>query len=185
MDGVILGIDLSLTGAGMVALPLLWQGDWGRVAHHTAGEKLSKDAPEALRIGRLKRICDEIIAFATANRCTAAIVEQYAFTSMHSHAHSLGELGGVVKHQLAERVGLLVDVVSPSSARKLILGKVPRKDVKIAVVHALTKMGMPLEWTEDEADAFVCANHAASSLGGFAFVVPPPVEEKKKGRRAA
>src|ERR1041384_6249122 len=137
MTGVVLGLDLSLRGAGMVALPLDWGGDWSRVRRHTAGEGLPKDACEALRIGRNKRIADDVVAFAKLHGCTAALVEQSAFPSRHAHAHSLGELGGVVKHQLAERTGLIVDVVPPSSARKLVLGKVPRKDVKIAVVHAL------------------------------------------------
>lgn len=185
MEGVILGLDLSLTGAGMVALPLDWQGDWGRVAHGLVGEKLPKDASESRRIGRLKLVTEAIIDFAQWHHCTTAIVEQYAFTSVHSHAHALGELGGVVKHQLSERLGLIVEAVPPASARKLILGKLPREKVKDAVIVALTKMGMPLEWNADEADAFVCTNWAASALGAFALVVPAPIEEKKPRRRKA
>lgn len=185
MTGVILGLDLSLRGAGMVAMPLDWGGDWGRLKRHTVGEGLPRDAREALRIGRLKRVVDDIISFARLTCCTAVIVEQYAFSSQSSQAHALGELGGVVKHQLVERLGLIVDVVSPASARKLILGKLPRENVKNAVLHALTKMGMPLEWGADEADAFVVANWASTSLGGFAFVVPEPAKEKRSRRTKA
>lgn len=103
-------------------------------------------------------LSSEIVSFAEKHHATSAVVEQYAFTSRHSHAHSLGELGGVVKVLLTARCGIPVEAVPPASARKLILGRLPRKDVKVATAAALTRMGMPGDWTADEADAFVCAN---------------------------
>jgi hypothetical protein len=190
MTEVALGLDLSLRGAGMVALPFDWGGDWSKVQRYTAGESLPRDAKEALRVGRLHRVASDVIAFARTHSCTAAIIEQYSLrpgggTMANAQAHALGELGGVVKHQLVQALGLVPDVVAPSSARKLILGKLPRRDVKVAVVAALTRMRMPLEWSNDEADAFVVANYLAAERGGFAFLVEPPVEEKRPRRRAA
>lgn len=170
-SGAALGLDLSLRGAGLVAVPPDWCGDWSRIARATVGHSLTRDATEADRIGRLVRLSAEVVAFAEAHRCKRAVVEQYAFTSRNAHSHALGELGGVVKVLLTARVGIPVDVVPPASARKLILGKLPRKDVKVATRAALTRMGMPTEWTNDEADAFVVANYVLAGNGGYALVV--------------
>jgi Holliday junction resolvasome RuvABC endonuclease subunit len=168
------GIDLSLRGCGLVAVPADWNGFWARIAHATVGHPLKSTATEADKIGRLVRLSAEIVDFVQKHRCTLAVLEQYAFTSMHSRAHSLGELGGVVKVLLSECVRIPVDVVPPASARKLLCGKLPRKDVKIHVRGALTRMDMPVEWTDDEADAFVVANWAQSALGGYALVQADP-----------
>lgn len=168
---MILGLDLSLRGAGLVAVPTDWAGDWSRIERVTVGHGLKRDASEADRIGRLVRISAEVVTFAEKHRATTAVIEQYAFSSRNSHAHALGELGGVCKVLLQERVGIPVLVVPPASARKLILGKVPRKDVKIHTRVALTRMGMPPAWTDDEADAFVVTNYVQACLGAYALVV--------------
>jgi hypothetical protein len=170
---VVVGLDLSLTGAGMVAVPSFWGGDWNRVAHHTFGEKLPRDAEEALRIGRLTRISAAVVEFARRHGATDIAIEGYAFASMQSHAHSLGELGGVVRHQVVHQLGIVPSSVPVHSGRKLLLGKVPRKDAKIATRAFLTKAGMPASWSMDEGDAFVVANFALSELGAFAFVTAP------------
>lgn len=168
---MILGLDLSLRGAGLVAVPPDWSGDWSRIARTTVGHPLKRDALECDRIGRLVRISAEVVTFAEAHRCTSAVIEGYAFTSRNAHSHSLGELGGVVKVLLAERCWIPIHVVPPASARKILLGKLPRKDVKIHMRTALTRMGMPVAWTNDEADAFVVANYIAAGNGGYAIVV--------------
>lgn len=179
MSTVIGALDLSLRGAGMVALPLDWQGDWTRIERATVGHQLPRDAREADRIGRLVRISGEVVAFVERHHCTVGAIEQYAFAALHSHAHALGELGGVVKVLLSTRVGIAVEPVQAASARKLILGKLPRADVKIHTRIALSRMGMPRDWTDDEADAFVIGNWVASALGGFALIAPP-VETKRR-----
>jgi len=177
---IIAALDLSLRGAGLVAMPLDWAGDWSRVAHATICHKLPREPREADRIGRLVRVSGDVVEFVERHQCTIAAIEQYAFHALHSHAHSLGELGGVVKVLLTTRVGITVEPVQAASARKLILGKLPRSDVKIHTRIALSRMGMPKEWTDDEADAFVIGNWVASSLGGFAFAVTPPPERRAR-----
>lgn len=171
MVEMVLGLDLSLRGAGLVAVPTDWDGRWERVRRATVGHALKRDASEADRIGRLVRLSAEVVSFAERHACTHAVVEQYAFSSRHAQSHSLGELGGVVKVLLTERCRIPVEVVPPASARKLVLGKLPRKDVKIATRAALTRMGMPTDWTADEADALVVANWKLSELGGYALIV--------------
>lgn len=164
---IILGLDLSLRGLGMVAVPAFWRGDWARIARRTVGHPLPKDATEADRIGRLVRLSGEVVAFGRAQGCTHAVVEQYAFTSRNAHSHALGELGGAVKVAIVAKMP--VETVPPASARKLLLGKLPRRDVKAAVRAHLTAIGMPASWTDDEADAWVAANWVLAGIGGFAF----------------
>jgi Holliday junction resolvasome RuvABC endonuclease subunit len=168
----VLGLDLSLRGAGLVAVPVDWGGNWTRIDRATVGHPLHRDASDADRIGRLVRLSGEIVAFAERYGCMTAAVEQYSFTSRHAHAHSLGELGGVVKVLLTSRVGIPVESVPAASARKLLLGRVPRKDVKAHTRAALTRMGLPAAWGDDEADAFVVANWVLAGLGGSALAVP-------------
>jgi Holliday junction resolvasome RuvABC endonuclease subunit len=181
----ILGLDLSLRGAGLIALPITWCGDWNRVARHTFGEKLTKEASDDLRIGRLLRISSSVIDFARRHECDAVAVEGYSFASQHSHAHALGEIGGVVRHQLAEKLGLRAVTVGAHTGRKLLMGKAPMRDAKTLTRAFLTSLGMPTAWTMDEGDAFVAANCLSSREGGFALVTVPPVEEKRTRRKAA
>lgn len=160
---VVLGLDLSLTCSGMVAVPEQWDGDFSRVTVATAGGKLAKDATERERAGRLRMIRDAVQNFALRTHATHAIIEQYAYTSMLAQAHSLGELGGVVRVALVE-MGLDVQVVAPASARKL-LGKQPRKDAKIWAAQRLVSMGAPRAWPMDCLDAFATANWVLAEWG--------------------
>jgi hypothetical protein len=73
----------------------------------------------------------------------------------------------VVRLELV-RAGLDIHTANMSTARKLLLGKVPRKGAKDAVVATLRAAGATFE-TADEVDAYVCANLGLSELGGFFF----------------
>jgi hypothetical protein len=86
---------------------------------------------------------------------------------MRTSAHSLGEVGGVVRLELV-RAGLDIRTANMGSARKLLLGKVARADAKMAVYAALRAAGAPFE-TADETDAMCAANWGLSELGGFCF----------------
>ena len=172
---VVGGFDLSLTATGMVAVPERWGGgvrqeDWSRIAVAKAGHGLRKDAPERERVARLEDIETAILAFVAEQKVKVAVIEQYAFTSMLSHAHALGELGGVVKVAL-QRAGVEIAVVSPASARKC-LGKQPRAQAKVWAQQRLYRAGAPKSWTEDQLDAFVIANHHLAENGGDAVIIP-------------
>lgn len=168
---MIVGLDLSLSAAGMVAVPENWGGDWSKLHRQHVGHRLPSDVSEARRIGRLHQITIEIVKFVQRHRASTVILEEYAFASATSHAHALGEIGGATKLALATQAGCIVDTVHSATARKLLLGKLPRKDVKVHVRVALDQMGMPKTWTDDEADAFVVANWKALQLGAYALVV--------------
>lgn len=182
---IALGLDLSLSAAGAVAIPFDWGGDFSRVARHHVGHSLPKTADETRRIGRLHQSSSEILSFAERHRCSTAIIEEYAFAARFSHAHALGELGGAVKLALLTRAGIIVETVHAAKARKLLLGKVPRSDVKSHVREKLIEFGMPRVWTDDEMDALVVGQWLVARGGGFAYTTPEPIEEKRTRRRAA
>lgn len=163
----LLGLDLSLTAAAAVAVPLDWDGDWTRVTTAVTGTRLRRSALDAERARRTETIAAQIVAFARAQQATRCIIEGYAFSQPHS-AHALGELGGVVRLELV-RAGLDLRTVAIPTARKLLLGKVPREGAKVAVAQALRAAGCPPEWAFDELDAMCVANWGLSELGGYCF----------------
>ncbi len=163
---VILGLDLSVTAAAAVAVPCAWDGDWSRVESVVVGERLRRDATDAERARRTETIADRLVAFARSTGATLAFIEGYAFSRVTA-AHTLGELGGVVRLELV-RAGVELHTVNMASARKLLLGKVPRTDPKVAVFAALRASGARFE-TCDESDAMAVANYGLAELGGFFF----------------
>ena len=162
----LLGLDLSCTASAAVAVPLGWDGDWRRVATLLVGEKLHRDATDAARAMRAESIATRLVAFAVQQGAGVAYVESYGY-SHHTAAHSPAELGGVVRLALV-RAGLDLRTSNMGAARKLLLGKVPRANVKVAVHSALRAAGAPFE-SLDVADAFVAANFGLSEAGGFCF----------------
>jgi len=166
---VVLGLDLSLTAAAAVAVPLDYDGDFRRIVALVVGEKLRRDATDAERARRTETIAARLVRFALENRAAVAYVEGYAF-SQRTAAHALAELGGVVRLELV-RAGIDVQTANVGSARKLLLGKVPRQDAKVAVAEAFRAAGAPLDWSLDETDAMACANLGCSLLGGYCFAM--------------
>src|SRR5689334_22259899 len=106
---VVLGIDLSLTGLGLCAVPVDWGLEFKRVLRCTIGLDLPKEAPPlklAERRGapaadvwnyvnwlRDDRDVDEISVY----------VEGYPVGGRVFNLDKLAELGGVVKHELCAR----------------------------------------------------------------------------------
>lgn len=166
MRATVLGLDLSTTASAAVAVPLDWDGDWSRVRSLVVGERLRRDASDAERARRTETIAARLVAFARVTGATSAWVEGYAY-SQATAAHTLAELGGVVRLELV-RAGFELHTANMSTARKLLLGKVPRQGAKRAVFETLGAAGARFE-TEDESDAFCAANLGLSELGAFAF----------------
>lgn len=162
---IVLGLDLSLTCTGMIAVSCDWGGDFSRCTVSTAGRGLAKDASETERAHRVAQIRDAVRHFATRTGATTAVREQYAMGGMGmlGAAYALGELGGLVRDALLE-LGLELEAVAPASARKL-LGKQPRKGGKIWAAQRLVEMGAPRAWPMDCLDAFCVANWKLAELG--------------------
>lgn len=162
----ILGLDLSLASTGAVVIPCGWDGDWKKTHRATFGRELPARATDLAHIQRLEFVADQIVEFAHANGCSYAAIESHPWGKSKC-AHSLGALSGVARVAL-HRAGIEVAVVPISSARKLLLGALPRKSAKIAVHEHLTKLGATMR-TMDESDAFCAANYLSAQLGGAYF----------------
>jgi hypothetical protein len=186
----VIGFDLSLTAPAAVALPLDWRpGDWKRVKSW-----LFKPTPpkgDDLR-GQLERYdliaewAHGVVQEATGmpgapGRYLADLaIESYAFSKNNAQASKLMELGGIVRLGLFRGMGIIPKTVSTSSARKLLLGNVPRSDPKIAVQLALYKAKAPKKWEENICDAMCVCNFQLSEAGGVALAVAPPKRARKK-----
>lgn len=179
-----MGIDASLTGTGLVAVPFDWGLDWSKVARLKLGLGLSKGATETERVRRLDFICKRMVEFAEEHDVTDVFMEQYALTaqSERTRAFALGELGGNLKRDVVMGLGLPLTVVSPATARTL-LGKfsMPRRkkgapkpprgtpkplSIKEQVQVVLKRAGLPVQWDGDETDAWVVANWGLSGIQG-------------------
>lgn len=173
----VLGADLSACSAAAVAVPLDWGGNWARVSTLVVGASLAGayselDLERALRTGT---IADELVEFALQHRCFRAQIESYGF-SRRTQAHTLGEVGGVVRLHLV-RVGVEIATSNMSTSRKLLLGHVPKGADPKALVHAaLIAAGAPwanVEGAKDLSDAFTAANLYLAEERAFAFIQAP------------
>lgn len=137
------GLDLSLTGTGMVAI----SQDGTILFKTTIKNKLRGE--ERLQFIR-NEILDMVERFPTARYC----VEGYAMGIRTGQSFSIGELGGVIKLLLWEQ-GKIFHIVSPTSLKKFILGKgVGDKDM--VIMNVFKRWGFEAK-TSDEADALVLA----------------------------
>jgi Holliday junction resolvasome RuvABC endonuclease subunit len=166
----IMGLDLSPTASAAVTVPLDWDGRWSRIDRLTVGEHLPRGASDSARARRCETIATRLVAFARSHGVTIAWLEGYAF-SRADQAHTIAEVAGVVRLELV-RAGIEIRTVPASSARKLLLGKVPRSEAKAAVYAALRAAGAPIE-TYDEGDALAVANYGLNEAGGYSFAQSP------------
>jgi len=171
---VAMGIDASLTGTGLVAVPADWGLDWSKVARVKLGLGLKKGASETDRVQRLDFICTRMMEFAQEHEVTDVFMEQYAFSARMSNSHSLGEIGGNLKRDVVMGLGLPLTVVPPATARTLLgtfsaqrkKGAPKPAPVKDQVQAVLRTAGLPVGWDGDEMDAWVVANWGLSGIEG-------------------
>jgi hypothetical protein len=144
-------------------VPLDWDGDFRRVQTIVVGERLLRGASDAERARRCESIACQLVAFARGQQVVEAWIESYAFAQRTS-AHTLAEVGGCVRLELL-RAGVAIRTANIGTARKLLLGRLPRKGAKYAAHAALHAAGSPA-WSLDQADAFVAANLGLSEHAG-------------------
>ena len=162
----IVGIDIGARFAAFVGVPLNWDGDWKRVLSLVIGEPLRRDASDLERVRRCESIAMQGARFAVSNGADAAWIEGYAF-SQNTAAHVLAEVGGCVRLELA-RAGIALHTANMGTSRKLLLGRLPRKGAKDAVIATLRAAGAMFE-TPDEYDAFTAANLGLAAAGAYCF----------------
>ena len=153
-----MGLDLSLTSTGV------------SIGGLTTSIKSKNRGPE-----RLVEIRDEIINLAKDGGVNVVAIEGYSYASRHSQAHSIGELGGVVRVAMRE-LGIPMVVIPPTCRAKFATGKGnsgksevmsaisaktgiiwsggdgnDRCDAWILEQMTLTHLGLsPYEWNEDQ-----------------------------------
>jgi len=164
-SAIILGVDLSLTSTGLVVVPSEWDYCWRRVYAVSVGLALGKQASVADQIHRRRAIADDICRVMVHRDVTHVWIEGYPAGGGKVFAlDKLAELGGVVRDNIMARTGIAAQTAPQSTARKLLLGRLPSHHRKEHVVEALRVAGAGFA-DADQADAFVAANYGLSELG--------------------
>lgn len=182
---IIAGLDISLTGLGAVAVPSGWDLDWRRVERISFGVSLHKGASTRDVTNRLRDIARDVRVWLIRVGASAVVAEdlppQRAFSTV-----PLAELRGVLRLELLDQAGLDLQFVNQSTARKVLLGRLPAKERKAHVVQALRAAGADFA-DADQCDAFCTVNAVLDQ-----FEVPrlsnllwEPEAKRQKRRRAA
>lgn len=174
VPATVVGLDVSLTGTGMVLLPPSWApGSWKGVRSWYVGRSLSKralgndKAATALdRVLRLQYIVDTLVdaLLELPVAPTHLWLEDYAFAAMQAHTRSVAELTGVIKLAMFENLKLIAQPVASTAWRKLLLGYGRKKDIKQIAQAEIRLAGGPFE-SGDCCDGFGVANFGRSELG--------------------
>jgi hypothetical protein len=190
----VIGIDLSLTGLGLAAIPGEWDparpSEWARIRRQT----LTTDKSRPL-VARADALSEDVTAWLLwcgggSGARLRVCHEGYPLKGQAFNVDKLCELGGIVKRAIWAHPDLAIELWSAaqSTARKLICGKLPQRDRKAVTITTLRAMagGVLDDATDDECDAIVAANCYRRELGLSFVAAPPPVEQpRRRGRKAA
>ncbi len=133
----IIGLDLSLTATGVA------------LAHDETLTVTSKQRGVARLIelrDRIVRLCDA----GPFGHVDLVMIEGYSYGSKNSHAHALGELGGIIRVALTEAGIRYVDV-PPSNLKKYATGK-GNASKGLVLVEAVKRLGY-VGSSDNESDA--------------------------------
>lgn len=169
-----MGLDLSLTGTGMVVLAkgkVRW-----RFLPTAPLHQLPKSAASQMHRGvfhgtseeRVGYIAYQIMAAWIRCRPSIVVIEEYAFSRGKSQAHALGELGGVVKHYLWVSEALWLPLTSTSNKLNATGNGQADKDEMIEKARKLWPSFPEFKGNDNVADAFHLARYG---LRNFAKLV--------------
>lgn len=143
-----MGLDLSLTSTGVCL----------------SGNSFSINSKNK-GIKRLIEISERILHTALLEKPHAIMLESYSFGSKFSRAHSIGELGGVVKTVLYQNGFAIIDV-PPTCRAKFATGK--GNASKTEVMHAISSFA-EIEFlgasADDLCDAWILEQMGLAKLG--------------------
>lgn len=144
----VLGLDLSLTSTGVSI-----DGETSTIAVKSKGTE------------RLSDISKTVIELAISNSVDVAIIEGYSFASRNSQAHSIGELGGVVRLRLWESRIPYVEV-PPTSRAKFATGRGNAGKTEVmSAVSARTGIVWSGKGADDMCDAWILEQMCLAYLG--------------------
>jgi Holliday junction resolvasome RuvABC endonuclease subunit len=134
----LLGLDLSLTSTG--------------VSH---GDQQYVLTPQQKGVERLAYFFDTISSLLQKMNQPAIVMEGYSFASRNSQAHSIGELGGVVK-LAAWKLEIPIVIVPPTSRAKFATGKGnASKSEVVSAISAKTGIVWDGKGADDKCDAWI------------------------------
>ena len=155
-----IGLDLSLTSTGIA------------YEEQTAVLSTTTIGPERLVALRNKIMR---VVLGVSNPCV--FVEGYSFASRNSHAHALGELGGVVRVALWEADVPFVDV-PPTVRAKFATGRGnASKSEVVSAVSARTGIVWDGKGADDRCDAWILQEIGYAGHGRARFLWPAHNQE--------
>lgn len=144
----ILALDLSLTSTGYCH-----NGEAGVIAVKTTGAE------------RLFDIKHKVASLALNFSINAVVMEGYSFASRHSQAHSIGELGGVIRLLMWE-MEMPYIVVPPTCRAKFATGKGnASKNEVVSAVSARTGIVWSNPGADDKCDAWILEEMVKTNYG--------------------
>lgn len=151
-----MGLDLSLTSTGYSI-----DGTTGVISFDSIGPR---------RLSSIRDAIYEIVSSEPDLR--GVVIEGYSFASRNSQAHSIGELGGVVRLMLWEKAVPYV-VVPPTSRAKFATGKGnASKNEVISFISAKTGIVWGNPGADDKCDAWVLEEMGLCRAGKARFEWP-------------
>lgn len=120
----VVGLDLSLTSTGVS------DDDGARCLK----VPLVPHASDLQRVDRLRKL--SVLIDRCTRKADLVVIEGHSYNSQTSHAHSLGELHGVVKVCLLQR-GVPFVLIPPAQMKKYATGRgsASKQEVLVAAVH--------------------------------------------------
>ena len=150
-----LGLDLSLTSTGISVSGTTL----------TISSKLKGPA-------RLDEISQQILSTISTHKVDAVIMEGYSFASRNSQAHSIGELGGVVRLRLWENQIPYVEV-PPTCRAKFATGRGNAAKTEVmSAISARTGIVWSGKGADDQCDAWILEEMGFTHLGIARFDWP-------------
>jgi len=159
----VMGLDLSLTSTALTIF--------------IAGQAVTKRfAPGSLRgLARLAWLRDQIVTEVLRYQAQLIVIEGYSFGSANSHAHSLGELGGIIKLTLGQ-IGVPMAIAAKGCWLKAITGSGASKGKGTGALELFKRFGIELP-QDDMADSASLAVVAGMLTGQ----ITPPTKDHAAG----
>ncbi len=179
----IVGLDLSPARCGVAILMPEWSAGPDRFVHI---ESFAPDAEHLIAKAHLAAVL--LVKLVSRWKPKHVFIEDYPFANNTMGSRERAEFAGIVKQALwLHNEAWLPTPVNISTARKTLLGDVPQGHglAKKVVFESLKSLGFALRF-DDEADALVVANHAASMLARpFITAASNDLPQPKTRRRRA